>query len=481
MLSSLGRRWWPLGAAVVTGGVVLDGVAHLSSVPVVSAGTGVAVLAAGWWLLRRPAPLAVVDPGDVAGWLKRLEAMQEQFRQLEDPGAQRFPFRTEAPQLTAPLALAEASPMPSTRPSADLQRAADRRAHRRALALDSQRALLERSGLTLGVAATLECPQERQPLLAQALRGSVPLTLQWSRPLPSWSDSWTWPEPLASADALIYWLRMPLGAADLRWIEALPPGLPTWLLVEHDEGSEPAALAEELKAQLPLGPAHNLLFWSPQATSLQRLLAPLATQLGRRAAALRHDRQLRGLRNLHDRWQVELEALRRQRFISLQQRTQWLVAAGVVAAPLPSLDLVVLAVANGLMLQEMARLWQCPWTAEQLRAAALELGRASLALGVVEWSTQMLASLIKLHGATWLVGSAIQALSAAYLTRVVGRAMADMLALSAGVTEPDLQRIKREAPLLVARAAEAEKLDWSGFLQQGQQWWRARQASSASA
>jgi hypothetical protein len=65
---------------------------------------------------------------------------------------------------------------------------------------------------------------------------------------------------------------------------------------------------------------------------------------------------------------------------------------------------------------------------------------------------------------------ALQALSAAYLTRVVGRAMADMLALSAGVSEPDLAEIKRQAPLLVARAAEAEKLDWPAFLEQGRQW-----------
>lgn len=434
---------------MVGAGVLLDGVGHLSSLPLVSAGTGVLVLAGGWWLLRRPAPLAVVNPTDVAGWLQRLEAVQEQLLQLE-------------------------APLPSD--AAD-----DPRAQRRARALESQRALLERSELTLGVAATAESPQERQSLLARALRGSVPLTLQWARPLPSWSDTWAWPEPFESVDALIYWLPMPLGAADLRWIEALPPGLPTWLLVEHGEDREPASLAEELRAQLRLAPDRHLLFWSSRSLALEALLAPLASQLARRAGALRHERQLRGLRTLHGRWQCELETLRRQRFQGLQQRTQWLVAAGVVAAPLPSLDLVVLAVANGLMLQEMARLWQCPWTAEQLRAAALELGRASLALGVVEWSTQMLASLIKLHGATWLVGSAIQALSAAYLTRVVGRAMADMLALSAGVPDPDLQRIKREAPLLVARAAEAERLDWSGFLQQGQQWWRAQQAAAAQA
>ena len=64
----------------------------------------------------------------------------------------------------------------------------------------------------------------------------------------------------------------------------------------------------------------------------------------------------------------------------------------------------------------------------------------------------------------------MQAVSAAYLTRVVGHAMADMLALTAGVAAPDLERIKRQAPLLVARAAEAEKLDWAAFLQQGRNW-----------
>jgi hypothetical protein len=75
----------------------------------------------------------------------------------------------------------------------------------------------------------------------------------------------------------------------------------------------------------------------------------------------------------------------------------------------------------------------------------------------------------------------MQALSAAYLTRVVGRATADMLALSAGVSEPDLAEIKRQAPLLVARAAEAEKLDWPAFLQQGRQWLHSQSAAGLSA
>ncbi|EDY39280.1 membrane associated GTPase [Cyanobium sp. PCC 7001] len=436
-------RWWPLGLALVGGGVVVDGLGHLIHLPLTTVGTGALALGALWWFRRGPA--GPIPPGreDVAGWLQRLESLQEQFLCLETPNA-----------------------VPAAGAGSEGGRALER-----TRALEAQRRLLERPGLTIGVAGTSTVAEERRPLLADALRGSVPITLHWSHPLASWSPDWAWSEPFRMAEALLYWLRTPLSAADLRWLEALPEGLPAWLLVEHDAGQDPEVLRQELTAQLALRRDHQLLLWQPAALPLEAVLAPLARQLSREAAPLRRQRQLRGLRHLHDRWQAELETLRRQRFQLLQQRTQWLVAAGVVAAPLPSLDVVVLAVANGLMLQEMARLWHCPWSAPQLRAAATELAKASLALGVVEWSSQMLCSLIRLHGATWLVGSAVQALSAAYLTRVVGRAMADVLALSAGVPEPDLERIKREAPLLVARAAEAEKLDWNSFLQQGRQWW----------
>jgi hypothetical protein len=32
--------------------------------------------------------------------------------------------------------------------------------------------------------------------------------------------------------------------------------------------------------------------------------------------------------------------------------------------------------------------------------------------------------------------------------------------------------LQRQAPLLVARAAEEERHDWAGFLEQGRHWWR---------
>jgi len=272
-------------------------------------------------------------------------------------------------------------------------------------------------------------------------------------------------------------LDLPLKAADLRWLEAVPEGQDVWLLVDRTEAGDWQAQWLALQQQLPEALRARVWSWTPQRLDgLVEELEPLLQQLTTGALVQPERTQLRSLKSLHTRWQLDLEVLRRHHWQQLQQQTQWTVAAGVLVAPLPSLDLLVLAAANGLMLREMARLWDCPWSLEQLQAAATQLARAALSLGVVEWSSQALASVVKLHAATWLVGGALQALSAAYLTRVVGRAMADYLALAAGVPEAELEALlQRQAPLLVARAAEEERIDWSGFLQQGRQWLVERQ------
>jgi uncharacterized protein (DUF697 family) len=430
--------------------VATDALLRLSHLPL-SPGLTLAGLVLGSWWLRRPRT-AVPTARDVPGWLERLEQLQHQFVQLEG----------ERPQ---------AQPS-DPRPGAAREL--------RATQLAALRVELGRPGLMFALVGTQPPGVELQPALVEALRGPESLVLHWAHPLPTWSGGWSWPPLFEACDGLIHHLRTPLSAADLRWLEALPSGQPAWLLVDSG-GRSQEPLAAELASQLGPDLSQRLLFWDGQPESLAVSLAPLARELVSTAPALRQGRQLRRLQQLHGRWQSELERLRRQHFLPLQRRTQWLVAAGVVAAPLPSLDLLVLAVANGLMLRDMARIWNCPWTLEQLRAAATELAKASLALGVVEWSSQALAGLVKWHGATWLVGGAMQALSAAYLTRVVARAMADMLALSVGVPEPDLAAIQRQAPLLVARAAEAEKLDWAAFLEQARQWLRSQSAAGLPA
>lgn len=438
VFSSLAAAWLRPGGwirsllPVAAGVVLLEGtgrILHLDGASLLGAG----VLAGGWWLLsRRRASPGPQLPDSVGGWCRRCTALLEQFERLEGEGA------------------------------------AVRQRERRA-SLETLQAGAGQPELQLALVGSRPPDLSLQPRFCAALRCRRGLILHWGHALPAASSAWRWPQALERCDLLLYHLPLPLGAADLRWLEALPAAMPVWLLLQVPADGDRGRAAEELISQWPAANPERLLFWSG-CEDPETALRPLKQFLVREGPSLRAATPLRGFEGLHRRWQAELESLRRKEWRTLQQRTQWLVAAGVFANPLPSVDVVILAVTNGLMLREMARLWDCPWSLEQLRAAAVELGRASLALGVVEWSSQALAAAGKLHGATWIVGGGLQALSAAYLTRVVSRAMADVLALSAGVQAPDLERIKREAPLLVARAAETEKLDWQRFLHQARRW-----------
>ena len=423
-------RLWP-AAAVLGGGVLLVDSLHgpLSSLLSLSAA------AAGVWVLAgRLKPSGASLPRTSLAWLERLEAVQASFERLqpEDQAGQR----------------------------------------QRQQELEQLQARQGRHQLELALVGSIAWSEAEQQALLAALRCRLPLRLLCSEPLPAAAQSWRWPTPFRRCDHVLLRLSLPLSAADLRWLEAVPQGQEAWLLVDRPGEGAWSAHWDALQCQLPEALRERCWPWSPQCPeSLPADLAPLAAQLASSDQALIERSQLRSLQELHAGWQLELEGVRRRHWAELLQRTQWTVAAGVVLAPLPSLDLLVLAAANGLMLQEMARLWECSWSLEQLQAAALQLARAALSLGVVEWSSQALGSLVKLHAATWLVGGALQALSAAYLTRVVGRAMADYLALAAGVPEEELEALlQRQAPLLVAQAAESERLDWAGFVQQGRQW-----------
>lgn len=424
------RRFWPL-AAWVGGGLMVVETLHgpLSSVLSLSAA------ATGLWLLSgRLRPSGQALPSSVEGWLERCQSVLESFERLQPDG--------------------------------------DRSLHQqRCRQLDALRQRQSESHLSVALVGSCGWSDGLQSAVLEHCPAPESLRVVRSHPLPPSSDRWQWPDAFRQCDLIVYRLDLPLKAADLRWLEALPPGQHCELLVDH-EGDAWPSIGRQLQQQLPEALRESCHPWSPERPDqLNVQLQPLAHAFAALGPERRRATQQRCLQELHASWQVELEGLRRLRWQQLLQRTQWTVAAGVVVAPLPSLDLLVLAAANGLMLKEMARLWECPWSLEQLQAASLHLAKACLSLGVVEWSSQALAALVKLHGATWLVGGAMQALSAAYLTRVVGRAMADYMALAAGVPEAELERLlQQQAPLLVARAAEAEKLNWGAFLQQGQQW-----------
>lgn len=413
------------------GGLLVEGVLH--GLHGSGSWLGLGALAGGWlWLARRQ--MARSQPGrptSAESWKEHCKTLLTQFAQL-DPDPQRQGER-----------------------SATLEARIDD---------------LARKDLRLALVSSLPAEPSRLAAFQAALRGNRPIQLLVSDPLPRNSARWQWSEAFASCDALIFHFRPPLMAADLRWLEALPEGLPLWLLLEIGSHATEECWLLELRSQWPAANPSRLLSWSGEIEQLTPSLAPLAQWLAHEDALIQHTTLCRSLRQLHGTWQADLERLRRTQWRQLQQRTQWVVAAGVLLTPAMGLDLLVLTVANGLMLKEMAGLWGCAWNLDQLQAAAMQVGKAALALGIVEWSTQAFAAAFKFEGTTWLVGGTLQALSAAYLTRVIGHAMADLMARNVGVSEPDLAAIKAEAPLLVARAAEAERLQWGAFLKDALSW-----------
>jgi len=408
------------GAGLLAGQWLITDVMHVP-------GGGLGLLAAGGvviWLGRKPSQPRFEAPVSLEGWIARCQEVLDQFARFEQ------------------------------QPSADQARRAD------------LKAVVDRKGPVRVAMVSLGVPQgPNQDDLSRSLAGPVPLTLSLCHPLTTDDGSRSWPRGLVDQDLILFTLKAPLLASDLLWLQQLPEDQPAWLLVINEGQDASTEALAALRDDLPERWRERIL---PQDSSsaLRSALAPLRSSLKQAALETRP----RLLAVLHRRWQRDLESLRRDRFLQIQQRTQWVVAASVMASPVPSLDLLAVAVANGLMIKEMGEIWGTSLQPDVLREAAAQLARVALAQGVVEWTGQALLGLAKLDGSSWLIAGSMQALSAAYLTRVVGRSMADWLAINAGVDELDLVALKQQAPLLVARAADEERLDWNGFVQQSRDW-----------
>ena len=123
-----------------------------------------------------------------------------------------------------------------------------------------------------------------------------------------------------------------------------------------------------------------------------------------------------------------------------------------------------MTVLNSLMIKEIKSIWGCNWSPEILDKVSKEILKTAIAQGVVEWTGQTLIGITKLHGPNWLVSGTFQAISAAYLTRVVSTSLADFMAITKGVSEPDLEFIKENSEKIVERAFENEKINWKSLM-----------------
>jgi uncharacterized protein len=116
-----------------------------------------------------------------------------------------------------------------------------------------------------------------------------------------------------------------------------------------------------------------------------------------------------------------IDAQRRRQADKVVERFQWIVAGVVSVTPLPVVDLLATAAVNAQMVVEIGRVYGCELNMERGRELALSLGRTLASLGIVKGALQLLTTALQLNVATFIVGRAIQGVTAAYLTRIAGK------------------------------------------------------------
>ena len=92
---------------------------------------------------------------------------------------------------------------------------------------------------------------------------------------------------------------------------------------------------------------------------------------------------------------------------------------------MPSLDLLAATAINAQLIVDLGAVYGQKFSLAQAKTAAGTLAELLVKLGLVELSTQALGSVLKTHAATYVVGGAVQGVSAAYLTRMVGLSLID--------------------------------------------------------
>jgi uncharacterized protein len=116
-----------------------------------------------------------------------------------------------------------------------------------------------------------------------------------------------------------------------------------------------------------------------------------------------------------------IDAQRRRQADKIVDRFQWIGAGVVSVTPLPMVDLLATAAVNAQMVVEIGKIYGCELNLERGRELALSLAKTLASLGIVKGAIQLLSTALQLNVATFIVGRAIQAVTAAYLTRIAGK------------------------------------------------------------
>lgn len=125
--------------------------------------------------------------------------------------------------------------------------------------------------------------------------------------------------------------------------------------------------------------------------------------------------------------QTKLKQIRHAEAEKVVTRFQAIAATTVFASPLPGLDLVANTAINVQMLIELSHLYERSFSIKQAQKASATIAQSFVQMGCVELATTAIANCLKTNAFTYAIGGSVQAISAAYLTRVGGLSFVDYL------------------------------------------------------
>jgi small GTP-binding protein len=120
-----------------------------------------------------------------------------------------------------------------------------------------------------------------------------------------------------------------------------------------------------------------------------------------------------------------IDKQRRRQADKIIDRYQWIGAGVIAVTPVPVVDILATAAVNAQMVVELGKIYGIELDMETGRELALSLGKTLVSLGVVKGAVQLLATALQVSVATYLIGKAVQGVTAAYLTRIAGKSFVE--------------------------------------------------------
>ncbi len=153
---------------------------------------------------------------------------------------------------------------------------------------------------------------------------------------------------------------------------------------------------------------------------VEALLQRIAAVLHADGEELIGDNLLLQSRHLGEASRKLLANQRRSDAEIIVERYMWIGAGVLAVTPLPGLDLLGAAAVNAQMVVEIARVYDISLGRATAQDLAVSVGRTLAALGLVKGGVGLLSAALSVNLPALLVSRALQAVSAAWLTRVAG-------------------------------------------------------------